>query len=255
MENQAEMISTLIVFLRKFFDASAEYWDNYTEQVCKVCDFSDKKETKWHFVIDSLCLLEDVQLAKENFYKFGIEGPTKYHDDGENCLRMYGIYNACYLEKQALIKIMDAIHLPIDHEEINTFKIFEFRKCFAAHTVNVGRKADQQSYILNREPLSEGKIEGYTLNSKQGYSSLKGDISAQIDEWNGFLEKNLFIICESLNVKLKNEVQEKASKISEAFDRIKLIRSGKCKILGNDVWNENAIIIQFVSPAKRDTIE
>jgi hypothetical protein len=165
------MIDTLISFLRKIFDSSRDHWENYEEQVYRVCGFKEDSEKKWHFIIDSLYLLEDTSLAKSNFKEFGLLGPTKYKNKGEQYLRLYGIYNACYLEKQAIYKLLEM--LQISYKKVDEFEIFQFRKYFASHTVNVGKKQTEHSYILCRQSLEENVASGYSSNAESQIKSLK----------------------------------------------------------------------------------
>lgn len=233
------LISVLIQFLRKAFDASGEQWDNYEGQIFRVCQFPSEAWKRWNFIIDSLYLLEDVQLAKANFGRFNLSGPTKYNDIGEQYLRLYGIYNACYLEKQAAFKIEKVLGLQINSGTINRLQIFEFRKCFGSHTVNVGHDELEHSYILDRSSLSNGTIEGYSSNAKCGHHSMRGDIAAQIDEWNRVLEEQLFMICQFILGRLQDVIGEKASKFETAISRIGKIRSGEYASFGGDIWAES----------------
>ena len=243
------LINILIKFLRKVFDASGEHWDDYDGQIIEVCQFSSNTRKNWNFVIDSLYLLEDVQLAKENFGRFNLSGPTKYDDIGEQYLRLYGIYNACYLEKQAIFKIMKVLGLSFDEARINRLSLFEFRKYFGSHTVNVGHKGYEHSYILDRSTLSNGQIEGYSSNIESGHRSIKGDISAQINEWNNVLEEQLFAVCQFLLERLKAVIGEKASKFGTTFNRIQKLYSKEYFSFGGDIWTENFHAIK-ISPAQ-----
>lgn len=240
------MTELLIKFIRKIFDSSGGHLENYEEQVSRICGFESDARKNWNFIIDSLYLIEDVQLSKQNFSRFGLEGPTKYGDQGEQYLRLYGIYNACYLEKQAIFKIMKLLKLPVDERSIDRLDLFQFRKWFASHTVTVGRKTEEHSYILDRYSLSTGTIEGYSSNTNSGHKAVKGNISKQIDEWNLILDMKLFEICEFLFQRLKLEIGRKSSRFERAFNRIKKIRTGNFMIVGNDIWSDKAILIQLV---------
>lgn len=90
-------IDLFVAFLRKLVDSSRGHWDDCNKQILLVFGIDD--HNKLNFIIDSLYLIEDTQLAKLNFREFGASGPTKYKNFGEVYLRIYGIYNACYLQK------------------------------------------------------------------------------------------------------------------------------------------------------------
>lgn len=69
-------------------------------------------EDNWGFLCTSMDLIEDSNLAIENFAKFQLEGPTKYNDEGEKYLRLYGFLNAVHIQQNALVTLFALLKVP-----------------------------------------------------------------------------------------------------------------------------------------------
>ena len=69
--------------------------------------FDDKNG--WNVLCSLMDVLNDTELAKENFIKYGIGGPTKISDIGEQYLRLYGITNSIYLQKSAVLAFIECL--------------------------------------------------------------------------------------------------------------------------------------------------
>ncbi|MEM9391533.1 MAG: hypothetical protein AAGA02_13735 [Bacteroidota bacterium] len=48
--------------------------------------------------LSGIFLLEDTSQAIDNYFEFGLEGPTKYKNFGERYLRLYGLLNSAYMQ-------------------------------------------------------------------------------------------------------------------------------------------------------------
>lgn len=101
--------------------------------------FKFNKEEDWGLLCASMDLVEDTSLAIQNFEKFHLEGPTKYQDDGEKYIRLYGLLNAVYLQQWAVLSMYKVFQVPQLNklkQEVNRLRITELRHKLAAHTVN-----------------------------------------------------------------------------------------------------------------------
>jgi hypothetical protein len=237
-----QCINDYILIVRKLL--SSEQYTDYKTQVFYVLSISSSDDL--NFILDCYYLFEDTQLAKLNFNQFGITGPTKIVDYGECYLRFYGLFNACYMQKIALLKCFEKLHLKVDENKIHSSPVFDFRNCFAAHSANVGRN-NSHSYILGRHSLEKGVVEGYTANfpskTKDPYKYKSKDISNLISDWDSLLVEHLRKIATHLfdNERITNNFKP------EGFDglltKLDLINrvldeSAFC----NDIWPDNPLV-------------
>jgi hypothetical protein len=164
--------------------------DDFNSQIISILELDNIRD--YGFVIDSLYLLEDTQLAKDDFYNHGINiHESRNEKFGEAYLRMYGIFNACYLQLQALIALSSKLKIPFSKSEADELPIFLFRTYYASHTVRTGYSSDRRSYILDRHALLNGSVEGYSSNTNGEDHFVKADILELLYEWDHFLAKNL----------------------------------------------------------------
>lgn len=252
MKNNTEIINLYVALLRKVLDSNQSYWTDWNNEVKIICNIDDG-DKKIDFIIDALYLLEDTQLAKENYFKFDLTGPTKYKDFGEIYLRMYGIYNACYLQKQAiytLIKNIISNEYSNISQVIDKMEIFEYRKIFASHTTNVDdrKNKNHHSYILSRHDLVSGRIMGYTSNKNEEVEFKDGLLYSQIEAWDCETIKILNKICEKIIEKYNKHFIASSDKEpwDKIFDRIQRFKNGTCYFSGN-IFDLNSIEINFHS--------
>ena len=247
MDQNDNVIDLYVEFLRKIISVIAENSDDFDTDMLNFLGVSN--EQNYTFIIDSLYLLEDTQLAKRNFNEFGVSGPTKYQNFGEIYLRIYGLLNACYLQQQAISTIRENLALPLNEEERKEIKecpIFDLRNTFAAHTVNRGYGKKKKSFILDRHGLVEGKIRGYSSNTESGYESKNAKISEEVQRWDLLLVKYLkevsFFISEK--TKTNHYFDNETSAFTEIFERIVNVENKGT--LYPDIWGKNKFVKNFV---------
>ncbi len=83
-------------------------------------------------------LIEDTQLAINEVYENGL---SEYNDNnyGERYLKLYGVLNAVYQQKQATMELIELFKTPpkkITNKELNSLKIIDLRNKVGAHTSN-----------------------------------------------------------------------------------------------------------------------
>lgn len=140
----------------------------FLEAVIKYLKFSEPKD--WTTLCSLLDILGDTELAKENFEKFGISGPTKIEDIGEKHLRLYGILNSVYLQKSAIIEFLHLVKhkdKSVFEKNIEGLKLLELRHIVGAHTVNYLDKGVKNPHQLQRSSLDQKSIR--TLDSKGNF--------------------------------------------------------------------------------------
>ena len=100
--------------------------------------FKFDSDRGWAFLTSSMDLLGDTEEAKQNHYRFGLDGPTKYMNLGERYLRLYGVLNAAYLQESAISTIGELFKLKDtkQHTRLHGMKLLQFRHIAGSHTVN-----------------------------------------------------------------------------------------------------------------------
>ena len=203
-----------IDILRKIF---GEIWRN-SEILESLPTFANKIESifkldikQYGKVIDCLYLLEDTQLAKDDYNLYKLEGPTKKTSFGEKYLRLYGVLNACFLQKEALKVCLEILELPSIQNEA---EIFEYRNIFAAHTPNKNVQKESRSFILCRFSLNQDRLKGYSYLGSDDDTIHKDEyLPKLIEDWDSILVNNLELITEDLfkragSPKILNQLEE-----------------------------------------------
>lgn len=65
-----DLINNLLKLIQNIFDPNGTYWNSNGDMAMSV--FCDGNKKKYNFILDSISLLEDVQLAKANYMKYGL---------------------------------------------------------------------------------------------------------------------------------------------------------------------------------------
>lgn len=243
-KDYTNIIDLYIKLSRKVISKCSEAFVDFNNDIVEFLGVSDIDS--YNFIIDSYYLLEDTQLAKQNFTEFGTMGPTKYENFGEVYLRVYGVLNACYLQQQSIIELCDKLNIQIDKKEIKELLLFDLRNTFAAHTVSRGYKDNKRSYILDRYSLLSGRLKGCSLNHKLKRNYKDADIVEEILKWDALLASYLKDITRQV-VKHTDDnpaFKDVTPKYSEVFERINEMINDDC--LYSDVWSESTIRITYV---------
>lgn len=147
--------------------------------------------------VDSQTILQDAQRAINSYKKYGIRVNPDPNDDGESFLRFYGLMNACYLQREAIVTCYDKLGIDkksTNLENLKNAKIIECRNKFASHSPNKEDKKTKKkhSFILSRISLDDGIILGNSLNSPDGSITFGPiEISNMLDNWEYLLQKSL----------------------------------------------------------------
>jgi len=118
-------------------------------------------EFGWKRLCSLMDLIGDTELAKDNFLRFDLTGPTKNNEIGECYLRLYGILNSIYLQTWALIELMELSKLgkkKIYKEELESLKLMQLRHIAGAHTLNYDIKGKRIPYQINQPELGLNRV-------------------------------------------------------------------------------------------------
>lgn len=217
---QAENYSIKIV--RMCFSELADTFSGkkFTEQIHKSLGLS---EYIYNFVLSSYFSLEDTQLAKENFFRFWLQGPTKYENLGEIYLRFYGALSMFWLQHDALITIYSKLgNRP--EEMINAFKktkIIRLRNIAGAHTTNLEIKGTKikKAFIISRYSLQGDEIG--ILDESNSHTTF--NLNACVMEFEEIFSKYLLDLALLITKKIKNKSSDNFDKFFEYAENTKLM--------------------------------
>lgn len=126
--------------------------------------FCFESDFGWNILMNAFYVFEDTELAKSDFQKFDLQGPSRHRNIGEKYLRLYGILNAFYQQYLALINLMELFKLDSKKTfatELKNSKCIKLRNKIAAHSTNYStdlKNKDFDVYEISRTELERGKI-------------------------------------------------------------------------------------------------
>lgn len=200
-----------------------------------------------HEVIISLYwLLEDTEMAFEDFLNYQLQGPTRIeHNLGEKYLRLYGILNAVNLQKSALLRLYKLFDIPGKEEivlKLNALKVISLRHKMGAHALDYLDGKVQKNYRISRVSLDDSRLELHLLNKNEFE---KYNLLEIINEFKELFNKELLNICSII----LNKIVPKDSDVEKELSHKLLLVSEKIK--GNIVIDSpdsvQAVIVKFSS--------
>ncbi len=177
-----------------------------------------QKDSDWAFQCHSFDVIEDTELAKANFYKFHLSGPTKYDDDGEKYLRLYGILNAIYLQRQAICKLGTLFQVDDKNKKekrIKKLQISELRNKIGAHATDYRKESSTvtTSYSINRCSLNMAAL---IINDEQD----RYDLEKLIQEYDFEIEKYFYVIVDTAIKRIFKDSQKDAEQFKNKLHDI-----------------------------------
>jgi hypothetical protein len=142
-------------------------------------------------------IMEDTEAAKASFSRFGLQGPTRYQDIGETYLRLYGVLNAIYLQRQAVVSIAkysNSGDLASLKNELDRSDIIALRQKVAGH---------------NLECLEDGRVKTYMTSRFE----LEGTAVATLDEVDKYHTYDLQDCMRSFDSIVMEEIHRATSRI------------------------------------------
>ncbi|MEM6844631.1 MAG: hypothetical protein AAF632_20610 [Bacteroidota bacterium] len=113
-----------------------------------------------HKIIDSCrVLLEDTELAINDFDKYGLQGPTRVSSNmGERYLRLYGILNAVNLQKSVLSQLYEVFKIEGKKrviQELKQLPIIKLRHKAGSHAVDYIEDGIKDYFILAQMTIED----------------------------------------------------------------------------------------------------
>jgi hypothetical protein len=215
-------------------------------------------EDDWSFICVAMDVVGDAAYAIENFLRFGLDGPTKYDNTGEQYLRLYGMLSAVYLQQEAVRKLYVLMNCPTPKSVDKEFAALEVRTLrhqIASHSVDY--KEPGSSKLSAFVPVRIG-MQGFSCMVTAG----RGDSTRTVD-----LEEAVRAHCvvthsvldriyeKSVRTFFKGQVK-KIAEFKAKLEDIRLERDGKLLLLRSKTPDGSDIRIQVVgaehSPSRGD---
>lgn len=141
------------------------------------------KEEDWDFLCVAMDVVGDATAAIRNFLQFGLDGPTRYQDIGENYLRFYGLLSAAYIQQQAVLKLFRLMNVPnlkAIKAKLNDLQIRALRHKLTSHSTDYKNPVGGiETYVPIRIGLSGFHCK-YSQNRGKTLQSL--DLEAAVEE-------------------------------------------------------------------------
>jgi hypothetical protein len=189
------------------------------------------KDEDWAFLCVSMDIVEDACTAIDSFLKFGLNGPTKYEDIGEQYLRLYGILSATYIQQEALLKIYQIMNVPPSlkkgKELIDKLSIRSLRHKLCSHSTNYYDKESNlvQAYVPVRIGLDNFNCT-YAKNRGGNHKSI--DLKEAVDEHLNMMIELLDKIMEkAIKTLFKGqESSESCIEFTKVLEDLRVLRKG-----------------------------
>lgn len=206
-----------------------------------------QNHSDWNVLCSLMDVLSDTELAKENFLKYNLSGPTKILDYGEEYLRLYGILNAIYLQKSAIISFVELVKLPRKKEiitRLESLKIIELRHIVGAHTIDFLDNGNKNPHQFQRGSLNN-RIIG-TSDSKNNFKEY--DLKKLVLEYNEIAETILIDATEKFIFTALKNGGELFDKYKKRLEAVKAEKAGNIVIYPMGFEEEHFIIMVKTDP-------
>lgn len=204
----------------------------FLETVTRRLKFQNQDD--WITLCSLMDVLGDTELAKENFLTYDLSGPTKIKDYGEQYLRLYGILNAIYLQKTALIEFVELIKLGDKKsilKKIDSLKILELRHIVGAHTVDFLDNGKKNPHQFQRGSLDNNRPIA-TSDAKGNYKEY--DLKKLLHEYDKFAETLLIAATDKFIKTVYKNGGDKLIKYKERFKAIEDQKAGHIVVYSQD---------------------
>jgi len=186
------------------------------------------KEKDSNFVWTAMYIVGDTSMAIQNFLRFGLDGPTKYEDEGERYLRLYGLLNASYIQQDAVLKLYKLMNVPYPKnakQRIDRLQIRDLRHKVGAHSVDYMNKD-----IGKIEPFVpvRARLEQFTCEYMNNETLVlqRVDLKECVEEHSKLMVELLATIYEKAVKTAYKGNEKKLQKYKEKLDDLKIIRDG-----------------------------
>lgn len=187
--------SILLGVFRLTKTKSKEDSKDFPEEIRKKLKFENiGDDIKLRACID---LLEDTQYSIDEFVKNGLYTIDSSNTLGEKYLRLYGLLNAVYLQKQTVIELIEIFKIPFKSKRTVKFKelkILELRNKIGSHTVNYKEYDKIRSYRLVQFNIDKFATNLMVIGDTKESESF--NLFSDLEVYTELLDSNLSDICD-----------------------------------------------------------
>jgi hypothetical protein len=194
-------------------------------------------EASYHHNMIESCrfLLEDTEMAIEEFEEFGLQGPTRHKtNQGEKYLRLYGFLSTIWLQKSVAIQLTELFKLPFKKEAQEAFRklpLIQFRNIAGSHTLDYSDNLGKNHFRLVQHSIrGDGDRIEYLDRTGFKWIDLREELANYRKEFYSVLHRTLEAIIKKLFVPRSNNYKE----LNEVAELIKLQIEGNIVSMGPD---------------------
>jgi exonuclease VII small subunit len=225
MDRKLEVVESYGSTFRDLINAKVQPTKLTIRKVLKL-----SKDEDWSFLCSAMDIIGDACLAIDNFFRFGLDGPTKYDEAGERYLRLYGILTATYIQQEAVLKLYQLVNVPPTLKDgkvmMDQLEIRLLRHKLSSHSTNyLDKSGVVETYVPIRMDLRGFKC-GYFNNkeSKAYYVDLKEAITQHLET---LIEMQDRILDKAIRTFYKGQATCKDCKeFLEKLEELRIIRKG-----------------------------
>jgi hypothetical protein len=186
------------------------------------------KRADWDFLCVAMDVVEDASAAIRHFLQFGLEGPTRYHDEGERYLRLYGLLSAAYNQQQAALKLFKLMNVPnpqATKAKLDGLDIRELRHKLASHSTDYANRSTQD--IETYAPVRIG-LRGFSCvySKDRGKVLYSLDLEAAVETHCRILIAVLDAVYEKAIRTLYKGQSKKLDELKERLEDLRIERDG-----------------------------
>lgn len=188
--------SILLGVLRLTRTKNKEGSNDYNEEIRKKMKFEKiGDDIKLRACLD---LLEDTQYSIDEFVQNGLYINEDQFTNrlGEKYLRLYGLLNSIYLQKQAVIELIEIFKISHKSKHVAGFKslkILELRNKIGAHTVNYKENNTIRSFRLMQMQI--GKFAENLVVLSDTKESETFNLYSDLNDYTKLVDSSLTEIC------------------------------------------------------------
>ncbi len=189
------------------------------------------KDNDWDFICSAMDSIDCTCLAIDEFYKFGLYGPTKYHNKGEQYLRLFGILNSIYIQKDGVLNLYNYSRVT-DYKQavdkINNIEIILIRNKLASHNNNYitdkssKNNMDRDSYYISE--LHEYSCQYISFKEFKNTGVIDVNLHNKIDE---YLNNVIYLMDKICEKSIKTIYKNNKKNIEEYNKKLGIIKKAK----------------------------
>jgi hypothetical protein len=183
--------------------------------------------TDWNFLTAAMDIISDAGEALDHVRRFGLTGPTKYNDEGEKYLRLYGLLSAAYIQQRSVLTLYKLMNVPNVKQAKKTFDelaLVVLRHKLSAHGTDYKEGGALHAYVPVRVSLRDTGITVARHAMPMDQETV--DLTRAIAAHTKLMIDTMDRICAKTIQTLFKQDEKKHTKFSEALADLRIERDG-----------------------------